>query len=154
MKSEKQITWTAGGKARWMVVDDTDAVRDLIALLLNQFDCAEVCRFRSAPEALAAFAAAPEDYQFVITDYEMPGMNGIELCRELLNIAPRLKVLLATGSSTVASDFARSEGFCGLLNKPFPPSALRQIMEAVGVISRVEQEESNFLSFAPALMPA
>src|SRR5579871_188410 len=107
MKSEQYVTKAATGKNRWMVVDDTDSVRELIALLLQQLDCAEICCFSSGAAALAAYTAAPDDYQFVVTDFEMPGMNGIELCRKLLAVTPELKVLLATGSSAIAPEVAR-----------------------------------------------
>ena len=110
---------------RWMLVDDnTDALGLLTALVENLAD-AEIERFSSPLAALAAFAGAPEKYAVVITDYEMPGMDGVELCRRLRALKPAQKVMLATGSGFFTGAAARQAGFCGQLNKPFPLAALR-----------------------------
>jgi CheY-like chemotaxis protein len=120
--------------ARWLVVDDTECVLELLTTLLARLGRAEICRCRSGAEALAQFAAAPESFEFVVTDLEMPGMNGIELCRELHARAPHLKILLATGSSLASEESARQLGFCGLLAKPFPPAELHCAVAAAGLL--------------------
>ena len=117
-----------------MVVDDNEFLLELVASLLETLGDAEVSRFDSPAAALAAFAAAPEDFQFVITDLEMPGMNGKELCRRLLEISPGLKILLATGSTTITDREAACCGFCGLLPKPFPPERLSAALAAAGIL--------------------
>jgi CheY-like chemotaxis protein len=131
-------TETTAARARWMVVDDDDSVRDFLASVLEMRGVADVCRFRSGPEALAAFHAMPNQYQFVITDLDMPGMNGIELCRRLRAMAPELKVVLATGNVAANETGARQCGFCGLLAKPFPVAEVWRLAEAVGVVSNPE----------------
>jgi len=128
---------TIAPHARWMVVDDDDGVRGFLASVLQMRGGAAIAQFRSAAEALAAFAAMPNQFQFVITDLEMPGMNGIELCRRLHELSPNLKVLLATGNGTANEAGARQSGFCGLLSKPFPASELWRTVEAAGVIPSV-----------------
>ncbi|TAL04033.1 MAG: response regulator, partial [Verrucomicrobia bacterium] len=71
---------------------------------------------------------------FVITDFDMPGMNGIELCRRLHEVAPRLKIVLASGSGIANEAGARQCGFCGFLPKPFPAAELFRTIEAAGVL--------------------
>ncbi|MGC3957241.1 MAG: response regulator [Verrucomicrobiota bacterium] len=126
---------TSARRARWMVVDDDDGVRDLLAAVLETRGIADVACFRSASDALAAFTAAPEQFQFVITDLDMPGMNGIELCRRLRALAPQLKIMLATGNAAANADGARHCGFCGLIAKPFPTAELWRTVEACGVLN-------------------
>ena len=46
-------------RARWMVVDDNEAVLDFLASLLEALGIADVRRCRSGAEALAEFTAAP-----------------------------------------------------------------------------------------------
>jgi CheY-like chemotaxis protein len=120
-------------RARWMVVDDDDSVRDFVAGVLEMRGAADVASFRSGPEALAAFTAMPDQFEFVITDLDMPGMNGIELCRRLRAMAPQLKVVLATGNGAANETGAQQCGFFGLLAKPFPAADVWRMVEAAGV---------------------
>lgn len=113
-----------------MVVDDDEGIREFMALLLEMTGGVAVARFASAAEALSVFAAAPGQFQFIITDFEMPGMNGAEFCRQVLARAPGMKILLVTGHDDIQETEARRLGFCGLLRKPFPATALWQALEA------------------------
>lgn len=51
--------------------------------------------FRSAEEALAEFQQA--HFDLVITDFKMPGMNGIELIRQIRALRPSVPVILISG---------------------------------------------------------
>jgi DNA-binding NtrC family response regulator len=130
-------------RACWMVVDDDEVMRRSLACTLKSRSPAEVSQFRSGVEAFAAFAACPDRFQFVITDLDMPDMNGIELCRRLHEVAPLLKVVLATGNTTTDEGEARQHGFCGLLAKPFPVADLWRIIESVGVLDHAASAEKN-----------
>ncbi len=126
-------------RTRWMVVDDDDGVRDFVTRVLEMRGEAEVAPFRCPQEALTAFSATPDQFQFVITDLDMPGMDGIELCRQLRALSPGLKVVLATGNSAPDEASARQCGFFGLLAKPFPATAVWGLLEAAGVTTRPAQ---------------
>jgi CheY-like chemotaxis protein len=117
----------------WMLVDDNADVLALTAELAGYLTDAHLECFHSPQAALAAFADAPEKYALVITDFEMPGMDGVELCRRLRAIAPAQKVVLATGSGFFTEAAARHAGFCGLLNKPFPMETLRATLAEAGL---------------------
>ena len=110
---------------RWMLVDDNEDILMMVSLMLETLTGTTIERFNDPKAALAAFAAAPEKYELVITDFEMPGMNGVELCQRLRVIAPAQKVFLATGSGYFTPAAARRAGFSALLNKPFPLSTLQ-----------------------------
>ena len=114
--------------ARWLVVDDDTDALDTVARLLAAVSDAEICSFPSPWQALDAIIAAPETFQLVVTDLEMPGMSGIDFRRQVQTVSPATKVLLTTGSGMFTEETAREIGFCGLLCKPFSISALMETL--------------------------
>lgn len=137
---------TAVSARRWMVVDDTPAVLEAVAMLLESFDCAEITRCNSAEEALEVFAADPNAFELIVSDLDMPGMNGLELCAAIRDISPWQKLLLATGSSEITEREAMAAGFRGLLRKPFPMRDLLAKLEQAEVSTT--REETCFMSNA------
>jgi CheY-like chemotaxis protein len=103
----------------WMLVDDDKDILSVLRETVAAFVDADVQCFHSPHAALAAFAFAPEEFDFVITDLEMPGMSGLELGERLRKLSPSLKVLLVTGSEILAEEEAAQKGFCGLCTSHF-----------------------------------
>jgi DNA-binding NtrC family response regulator len=95
--------------------------------------------FNNPKQALAAFEAAPDSFELVITDFGMPEMDGFELSHHMFAIAPKIKILLMTGSH-ISEEVAAAHGFCGLLHKPFPFTVLRGALDAV--------EKGNFFKIS------
>ena len=121
---------------RWMLVDDDREVLRAMSALIENLAVAEIECHDSAQSALAAFAAAPRRYELVITDLDMPGMDGGALCRIMQSIAPGQKVILVTGGNYYDEAAARAAGFCALLNKPFPLAVLHETLAATGLATR------------------
>lgn len=72
-----------------------------------------------ADEALVAFRADPRSYSLVITDYNMPGMSGMDVAEQLKQIDPNAKIVLASGYVRQAEiDRARSIGIREVILKP------------------------------------
>ena len=100
-----------------LVVDDDDNIRLLIADVLTEAGC-RVFRASSGVEAVHVLEA--ERVDLLITDYDMPGMNGLEVvwwCRMHL---PQVATVLMTGHGpeTVAQDGRDFDGLRIIL-KPF-----------------------------------
>lgn len=133
-----------------MLVDDDDGLRTTIAKLLAALMGVEVASFPSGAAALSAFAAAPDTFEFVVSDLDMPGMSGIEFCRRVRTVRPGIKVLLATGSGVITNDEARAYGFCGLIAKPFSVAALRRVLAAASP----EDHQPNQAGIAPVCLAA
>src|SRR5262245_18146125 len=117
--------------ARWMLVDDDVDFRGTAAQLLVTLGGVEVASYPSGASALNAFEAAPDAFELVVSDLDMPGKSGIELCLRLKMCRPALRVLLATGSGVITPAEARHYGFCGLVAKPFSMAALRDALAQV-----------------------
>jgi two-component system, NtrC family, C4-dicarboxylate transport response regulator DctD len=146
MKAE--VTFEPEIKTRWMIVDDDADVLLLLSDLAAQLTDGEIGCFRSPRAALAAFADAPEKFHFVITDLEMPDMDGIQLCRRLRAISPKIKILLATGGRLLTNAEAVQNGFCGMLHKPFPLPAMQRALALAGIFTAARANSAN------GLMPA
>jgi two-component system cell cycle sensor histidine kinase/response regulator CckA len=107
-----------------LVVDDDEILRALLARALADAGYA-VLDAADGEEALALAHAVPGQLGLVITDIQMPNMDGLTLAENLARLSPPPPVLFITG-------FARGYEIPGpCLTKPFLPSAL---VEAVGQI--------------------
>ncbi|GJE27658.1 Chemotaxis protein CheY [Methylobacterium organophilum] len=70
----------------------------------------------------------------VITDFHMPGINGVQLIQELRKLAPTRFVpmlVLTTESQQEKRDEARKAGATGWLVKPVQPDKLLQVIKQV-----------------------
>ncbi|RZI19724.1 sigma-54-dependent transcriptional regulator [Pseudomonas orientalis] len=131
-----------------LLVEDDRALREALAdtLLLAGHDYRAV---GSAEEALEAVER--ETFSLVVSDVNMPGMDGHQLLGLLRARQPQLPVLLMTAHGAVerAVDAMR-QGAADYLVKPFEPKALIELVarHALGVISTVEG--GGPIAFEPA----
>ena len=108
-----------GGDERILFVDDEESLVRTGTTMLQRLGY-RVTGMTDSRQALAAFLAAPDDFDLIVTDHTMPGLTGAELAERLLAVRPRLPILLCTGySNTMTPAKARLMGIEGFLNKPF-----------------------------------
>lgn len=107
-----------------MTVDDAATMRKMVGFTLRSggYEVLEAC---DGNDALAQLAQRRVD--LVITDVNMPGMNGIDLVRHLRAL-PHFRttpiLLLTTESDAEAKNRARLAGATGWIVKPFVPGQL------------------------------
>lgn len=116
-----------------MLVDDNADILFTLSVLARSLTMAAIECHPTPEAALAAFLAAPEHYELVITDLEMPGMDGMELCRGMRAVSSHQKMLLATGNGSLTAAAARSAGFDVLLKKPILLASLEAALAEVGL---------------------
>ena len=106
---------------RWFIVDDESLILSLAEQILRRFSDADVRACADPCEALGRITAAPAGLELLVTDLNMPGMNGLELARRVRMVAPHAKVLLITGNPLALPDerTLRSQDVDFLLPKPF-----------------------------------
>ena len=109
--------------ARLMLVDDDEAVRNVIATILRRAGH-QVTVLANAQEALEAAAGVTGGLELLITDVVMPGMSGVELSREQLRRLPTLKVLLFSGYPGEHAEAVAGEPGFQYLAKPVTPKEL------------------------------
>lgn len=131
-----------------LLVEDDRALREALAdtLLLAGHDYRAV---GSAEEALQA--VEQESFSLVVSDVNMPGMDGHQLLGLLRARQPQLPVLLMTAHGAVerAVDAMR-QGAADYLVKPFEPKALIELVarHALGVVGVADGEGP--IAFEPA----
>jgi excisionase family DNA binding protein len=107
----------AGERPRILVVDDEQAVRDLVSRYLATADY-EVEAVEDGPTAIERLQTNP--YDLLITDLKMPGMDGLSVIRETRRQFADLPIIIITAYSTEASAIeAINLGVSGYLTKPF-----------------------------------
>jgi len=119
------------GRPRILVVDDEASIRDLLAKTLALAEY-EVETAADAATALNRIRAS--QYNLLIADLRMPGMDGLTLIRQVKRIRSELPVIIITGFSSEASAIeAVNLGVAGYLRKPFRvPEVLAAAAKALG----------------------
>ncbi len=111
-----------------LLVDDEAPIARSGQMLLERLGY-RVSMFTHPEAALAAFWAAPDQFDALITDHQMPGMNGLELGRRLRAARPDLPVFIASGFADTRPDLLRAEGVAALLPKPFEIAELARVLQ-------------------------
>jgi two-component system cell cycle sensor histidine kinase/response regulator CckA len=124
------------GSGRLLVVDDLDLVLEFAANFLEQAGY-EVLTATSAEEALAILEKQTSSVDLVLTDYAMPGKNGLQLIQEITPRWPTIKFILASGYLD-DDERARISQISGVrfLTKPYSISqatkAIAEVMSQAG----------------------
>ncbi|MBM3813499.1 MAG: sigma-54-dependent Fis family transcriptional regulator [Acidimicrobiia bacterium] len=109
-----------------LVVDDEAVVRDSLQEWFSQ-EGYQVEAAASAPEALTALAKS--EFDLVIADIRMPGMDGVELLEKIQAEKLEAAVILITGYASVESAVrALKLGAFDYLTKPFDPDDLSAVV--------------------------
>lgn len=100
------------------VDDDADVLVAIIRMVRGDFD---VLAANSAQEGLRLLRTSGP-FAAIVSDWDMPGMNGIEFLSRVATISPRTARIILTGSTeSLAAEAERCRGKRG----PFPSKAMR-----------------------------
>ncbi len=115
---------TVGGKMdqRVLVVDDEKEIRELLVMALEDAGCTTL-QAETGEEALEILKE--DNIQVQILDLQLPGINGIELCRQVREDYPIAILIAITGYASVFQIVeAREAGFDDYFVKPFQVSSV------------------------------
>jgi two-component system, cell cycle sensor histidine kinase and response regulator CckA len=116
-----------------LVVEDGDAVRNLVCLMLVQ-NGYRVLEARDGNHALRVFETHPEPIQLVLTDLVMPNIQGVDLAWRLRRARPDLRILLMSGYTDEPVLQHLGRGSVAFLPKPFTSVELvekvREVLDA------------------------
>lgn len=115
-----------------LVVDDSDNMRSFIKSTIEKAGH-DVVEARDGVEALD-LAKKNSDVKLVVSDYNMPNMDGIALCKALkdhneLKVVPFL--MLTTEGSQALKDMGKQAGVLAWVTKPFTPEKLTNVVTKI-----------------------
>jgi DNA-binding response OmpR family regulator len=112
---------------RILIIEDEENIRHTMRVALET-EGYDVETAVDGPEGLLRFRE-PGQWDLVLLDQRMPGMQGVEVLHELKAIDPSVPVILITayGTLDLAAEVLGS-GASGFLRKPFTPEELRGVV--------------------------
>ena len=117
---------------RILIVDDFGTMRRILLNLLKEIGYTNADEAEDGQSALARLRA--ERFDFVVTDVNMPNMNGFEMLRQI-RADPQLKslpVLLVTAEAKKEDIvMAAQAGASGYIVKPFSKATLEEKMQKI-----------------------
>ncbi len=123
-----------------LVVEDNFLLREIVGEIIS-FLGHEVCLVRSSEEAREILEK--EKFDFLLTDFNLPGENGLQLAIFVRDNFPGMPIIMMTGCCGENLAEARQKGFAVIL-KPFGIRALRKALEtkpaAIVAIADPERE--------------
>ena len=127
---------TLHGEGRHVLyLDDDSAMVLLVTRLLNKRGF-KVTGFEVAAEAIAAVRAAPESFDLVVTDFNMPKASGLDVARAIVEIRPDLPLVIISGYITDSlRSSARHAGVHHLVQKA---NSVEELAEAIAKIIALE----------------
>jgi two-component system cell cycle sensor histidine kinase/response regulator CckA len=121
-------TLPEGGGQHILYLDDDEALVSLVKRLLERRGL-RVSGYVTQDEALSALRADPGTFDLVVSDYNMPGMSGLDVAREVRAIRGDLPVAIASG---FIDDALRAQAAgAGVRNLIFKANVVEDLCDAV-----------------------
>jgi two-component system, OmpR family, alkaline phosphatase synthesis response regulator PhoP len=127
-----------------LIVDDEKNIRLTLSQALETL-ATEMESAASGEEALARLRE--KEFGLILLDIKMPGMDGMEVLRQVREIRPDIRVIMITAYGTIESAVeAMKLGAVDFLQKPFDPEEIRELVSRV--MDRDELDEHKLVDYA------
>ncbi|MGV3609148.1 MAG: response regulator [Planctomycetaceae bacterium] len=108
-----------------LVADDSGVMRKIITRSLNALGVSDVVEAADGEEAIVQFKA--NTFNMVLTDWNMPGKNGLDVAREIRALGSAVPIMMITTESEKSRVMeAIQAGVNDYLAKPFEAETLRE----------------------------
>ncbi|HEY5496731.1 MAG TPA: adenylate/guanylate cyclase domain-containing protein [Syntrophales bacterium] len=122
-----------------LIVDDDEGIRVSLKIVLER-DGYEVLVAERGAEGIEVVRQFPEDIEMVISDFKMPGMDGLETLTEISRINHDIIRIILTGYATLDRAIETVNlGIDGFLTKPFNNSEIRASIRGIVMKKRLKQ---------------
>ncbi|MFO7886133.1 MAG: response regulator [Desulfobacteraceae bacterium] len=128
---EKQQQSLPTGAEHILLVDDEKPVLQLEKQILERLGYS-ITSFSSSVDALAAFRTDPSCFDLIISDMNMPNLNGMQLAEKLIEIRSDIPVIICTGfSERINREISDAIGIKGFLMKPVAKHEMAEMVRKV-----------------------
>ena len=113
-----------------LILDDSVSMRQMLSMILSSGGY-EVVPAENGKEGLEKLS---DELAAIITDYNMPGMSGVDFIKEVRNgeVAKNKPIIMVTTESEQQKkDEGRAAGATGWITKPFEKAQLLEVLEKV-----------------------
>src|SRR3990167_10629227 len=121
-----------------LVVDDEQQIRDLLKEIFTHegYVCDAVPSGEQAVDRMGE-----KEYDLVVTDLKLPGIDGMEVLKQAVKLHPETKVVFITGFGTVDNALeAMKSGAFDYILKPFKINAILPIIQKALKMKALEEE--------------
>ena len=118
---------------RVLYVDDDQMIVSLVSRLLAKSACV-VTGFARAVDALDMIRTRPDDFDVVVTDFNMPELSGLDIARAVLEIRPDLPVVITSGYLT--NELQAEAVRIGVHQLLFKPDLAKRLLQVVRSVPR------------------
>jgi CheY-like chemotaxis protein len=125
-KIEKESNDSAINGKTILLIDDEPMVTDICEMMLKRLGH-KVLKACCGSEGIKIYEANKIHIDLIISDFNMPGMNGQEVVNTLRIMDHNVKVLLSSGGlGTAEEEEVAVRGFSGFLKKPYSMNTLSE----------------------------
>ncbi|RMG60935.1 MAG: PAS domain-containing hybrid sensor histidine kinase/response regulator [Calditrichaeota bacterium] len=115
---------------RFLIIDDEEFVRDILSDILR-FMGADVVKAKGGQEGLRLFERHQGEFDYVIIDLRMPGMDGRKTLVELRKMNPRVRAILSSGYDDLDENDVIREFVVGFLPKPYSIKNVKRCLDKI-----------------------
>ena len=121
------------GNPTILVVDDEELIREVASMMIEE-EGGAVLLAKNGKEAVDVYREHQSKIKCVFMDFSMPEMNGYEAYLEIMQINPKVGIVMASGLKIISEvEKLKNGGKIQFLSKPFQQSdVIRAINAAMG----------------------
>ena len=124
-----------------LIVDDEKNIRMTLSQSLESLGV-EMDMAGSGEEALAKLKE--KDFGLILLDIRMPGMDGMEVLRQVREVRPDIRIIMITAYGTIESAVeAMKLGAVDFLQKPFDPEEIRELVSRVLNREKLDEQKGG-----------
>ncbi|MBN9690653.1 MAG: PAS domain S-box protein [Verrucomicrobia bacterium] len=117
-----------GQGQRILYLDDEEQLVSLASRMLGRWGY-RISGFTHPPDALEAFRRDPNRFDLVVTDFNMPGLSGLQVAADLLKIKPDAIVILCSGHLT--DELKQKAREVGIRHVIYKPNTVEELSESI-----------------------